>query len=327
MTEMTKTKRLDELKSRFNAGARFTVSKMMREFGITRRTANRDLQDLQELGVALEFEDLPDGHRQWYADIKSRKVLVSYSIRDVMSLFLGRRMFDFLENTSLEDSLNRVYRRVETQLSRPKDLANANKLYQKVYLVHEGPKKLPETAGDVLDEVLSGLLYEQRVKVHYVNHKGEDRRFTVCPYTLVAYKRGLYLLGKVEEWDGKVLVYSLERIKGAEWLKGDHFEYPVDFDPEKYFETALFIAPAKPVSVKLVFTEGTKPFIRFRKFHDTQKLKNLKDGKVQMTLKVPVNFETVNWILSFGANVEVVSPPELRELVLQELDKALRQYR
>lgn len=233
MPELTKTKRLDELKSRFNAGARFTVSKMMREFGITRRTANRDLQDFQELGVALEFEDLPDGHRQWFADIKSRKVLVSYSICDVMSLFLGRRMFDFLENTSLEDSLNRVYRRVEPQLSRPKDLANANKLYQKVYLVHEGPKKLPETAGDILDEVLPGLLYEQRVKVHYVNHKGEDRRFTICPYTLVAYKRGLYLLGKVEEWNGKVLVYSLERIKGAEWLKGEHFEYPEGSnDPE-----------------------------------------------------------------------------------------------
>jgi hypothetical protein len=58
--DLTKTKRLEELKSRFNAGARFTVSKMMREFGITRRTANRDLQELQELGVALEFEDLPE---------------------------------------------------------------------------------------------------------------------------------------------------------------------------------------------------------------------------------------------------------------------------
>lgn len=36
MPDLTKTKRLDELKSRFT---RFTVSKMMQEFGITRRTA------------------------------------------------------------------------------------------------------------------------------------------------------------------------------------------------------------------------------------------------------------------------------------------------
>jgi predicted DNA-binding transcriptional regulator YafY len=46
-----------------------------------------------------------------------------------------------------------------------------------------------------------------------------------------------------------------------------------------------------------------------------------------MTLEVPVNFETVNWILSFGSNVAVVNPPELREKVKAELLSALDQYR
>ena len=326
MPDLTKAKRLDELKSRFNSGARFTVTKMMQQFGITRRTANRDLLDLQDLGVALVNEELPSGEKQWLADIQSRKIVVSYSIRDVIALFLGRRMFDFLENTSLEDAIQRVYKRVETQLSKPKDLANAKKLYQKVYLIHEGPKKLPKQTGEVLDDVLSGLLYEHRVKIQYVNHKGENRSFTICPYSLVAYKRGLYLIGEVEEWDHKVLVYSLERIKSAQWLKGDHFDYPVDFDPEKYFESALFITPDVPVPVTLVFTAGTTPFIRFRQYHHSQKLKILKDGRLQMTLKVPVNFETVNWILSFGSNVEVVSPQELCEMLRMELQKALQQY-
>jgi predicted DNA-binding transcriptional regulator YafY len=108
MPDLTKAKRLDELKSRFQEGARFTVGKMVREFGITRRTANRDLLDLQDLGLDLGHEDLPDGQRQWFAGAGSRNVKVTYSIRDVMSLFLGRRMFDFLENTILEESLNRV---------------------------------------------------------------------------------------------------------------------------------------------------------------------------------------------------------------------------
>jgi predicted DNA-binding transcriptional regulator YafY len=46
-----------------------------------------------------------------------------------------------------------------------------------------------------------------------------------------------------------------------------------------------------------------------------------------MTLEVPVNFETVSWILSFGSNVAVVAPPELREKVEAELISALDQYR
>jgi proteasome accessory factor B len=300
---------------------------MVREFGIARRTANRDLLDLQDMGLDLMYEDLSDGQRQWYASYKSRQILVRYSIGDVMSLFLGRRMFDFLENTSLKDGLERIYTHVETQLTKQKDLDNAKKLSQKVYLVHEGPKKLPKKTSEILDEVLSGLLYEHKVKIRYVNHRGEETRFTICPYTLVAYKRGLYLLGAVEDWRGNMFTYSLERIKSAKWLKGEHFDYPAEYDPEKFFDKALFIAPADPVKVELVFTKGTKPFIRIRKYHRSQRFKDLPDGSVKMTLKVPANFETVNWILSFGSNVEVISPPELRDMVREELDRALGQYR
>ncbi|MCP4602391.1 MAG: WYL domain-containing protein [Proteobacteria bacterium] len=326
MPDMTKSRRLDELKSRFMVGARFTIGKMEREFGVTRRTANRDLLDLQEMGLDLRYEELSEGQRQWYLGFASRNVHVTYSIRDVMSLFLGRRMFDFLENTSLEDSMGRVYSRIETQLSRQKDLDNAEKLGQKIYLIHEGPKKLPKKTSEILDEVLSGLLHEHKVKIRYVNSAGVENAFIIHPFTLVAYKRGLYMLARIDGADVK-RTFAIERIKSAKWLKGEHFEYPKNYDPEKFFDKALFIAPANPVPVEIVFTKGTKPFIKFRKFHKSQKLKDLADGRVKMTLKVPVNFETVNWILSFGSNAKVISPPELRDMVRRELEKALKNYR
>jgi predicted DNA-binding transcriptional regulator YafY len=160
-----------------------------------------------------------------------------------------------------------------------------------------------------------------------VNHKGKESRFVISPYTLVAYKRGLYVLGAVEEWGGKLLTYGLERITEAEWRQGDGFDYPDDFDPEAFFEKALFIAPGDPRPVELVFTKTIRPFIMPRRFHETQSLSALPDGTLRMTLTVPIDFETVNWILSFGANVAVVSPPELRDKVKAELARALYQYR
>jgi hypothetical protein len=92
----------------------------------------------------------------------------------------------------------------------------------------------------------------------------------------------------------------VERIKSAKWLKGERFEYPKDYNPEDFFDNALHIAPGEPVSIELIFTRGTKPFIQIRKYHKSQKLKALPDGRLQMTLKAPVNFDTLNWILSFG---------------------------
>jgi len=130
----------------------------------------------------------------------------------------------------------------------------------------------------------------------------------------------------VDEKGGRITIYSLERIKSARWLRGDKFDYPAHHDPQKHFETALFIATGDPVTVELRFTPGTRPFIRIRKFHRTQRLKELEDGRIHMTLKLPINFEIINWILSFGANVEVVSPPELRDAVREERSRALGVY-
>ena len=45
-----------------------------------------------------------------------------------------------------------------------------------------------------------------------------------------------------------------------------------------------------------------------------------------MTLTAPVNFETVNWVMSFGSHVEVVKPERLRNLVIEELRRALAKY-
>ena len=326
MLAMTKSRKIDQLKTRFKEGSRLTIERICLDFGVTRRTANRYLEELKDMDLELRYETLSNGQRQWYAALRSRKIYVSYSIRDVLALFLGRSMFDFLANTSLEDGIGRVYSRIETQLSREKDLANAKKLSQKVCLIHEGPKKLPKKASEILDECLSGLLHEKKIRIWYVNHRGVESKFTLHPYTLVAYKRGLYIVGLVEE-NGRVTTYSLERIKSAHYLKEASFDYPADHDPEKIFKEALFIVPGKPVPVEIVFTKSTRPFIRIRKFHQTQRLKDLPDGRIRMTLKVPINFETVNWVLSFGANAEVVSPPELKAMVKGELEKAIAIYR
>jgi predicted DNA-binding transcriptional regulator YafY len=327
MEGQTKTRRVDVIKGRFLEGGRFTVQKIAEEFGVGRRTAKRDLLDLVDMGVPLVYEKLGDAQKQWYVPLDSRKVKVTYNIREVMSLFLGRRMFDFLENTSLEEGFNKVYDRIESQLALQEDRARAEAFQKKLYLVHEGPKKLGKRASANLDEVLTGLLRDHKVKVHYMNHRGEKSQFTLKPYTLVAYRRGLYVVGAVEEYDDQVLTYSLERITKADWLKGASFTYPETFDPEKYFDKALFIISGKPVTVKLRFGKGSAPFIKPRQYHRTAKKKLLSDGRIAMTLKVPINFETVNWVLSFGSNVEVVAPEELRDLVQEELKGALKLYR
>jgi predicted DNA-binding transcriptional regulator YafY len=326
MPEITKAQRLMELKARFEEGAAFTIDKIVSEYGVTRRTANRDLNDLASFHVELVAQVGPDGRKLWQAASRSRKFSVSYSLTELMALFLGRRFFDFLAGTLLEENFDRVLSRVESQLGRAKDREKARKLGQKLYLVHEGPKKLPRRGREILDDCLDGLLKEEKLAVHYKSSAGRESDYTLCPYTLVAFKRGLYLIAAVDEWEGRIGRFALERIQKAKWKSGEGFEYPAKFDPGKFLDSALFLETGTPEQVEILFTPGTRPFVEFRKYHRTQRLEVLADGRVRLTMKVPIGDETKYWVLSFGSNAEVVKPVELREMVAQELRKAAGVY-
>jgi proteasome accessory factor B len=326
MDEANKAQRLIDLKSRFEEGACFTIERMMEEYGITRRTANRDLLDLGTLGVELVGEKGEDGCKLWRAARRSQRFSVTYTLTELMALFLGRRFFDFLSDTILEEKFDRVLDRVESQLAKSEHRDQAKKLKRKLYLVHEGPKKLKSRSREILDDCLTGLLKEQKLKVKYVSANGTEYDLTLRPYTLVAFKRGLYLLAAVEEWNGMIARLALERVKSADWLKGEAFDYPEAFDPEKFLSSALFLETGKPEPIEILFTPSTRPFIEFRRYHRTQKLEMRKDGRLRLAMKVPIGFEVTYWILSFGANAEVVSPPELRERVAEELRAAAKQY-
>lgn len=113
-------------------------------------------------------------------------------------------------------------------------------------------------------------------------------------------------------------------------MRGTSFSLPKDFDPEKHFENAFFMQTGEPRKVELIFSKTTEPFINIRRFHHSQKRTRMRDGRIRLTMNVPAgewDFEIVNFILSFHDNVEVVSPPELREAVKKKLQNALKQYR
>ncbi|MDD5306027.1 MAG: WYL domain-containing transcriptional regulator [Deltaproteobacteria bacterium] len=326
MDDRTKARKLTDLKARFEDGGRFTIGRIIEDYGVTRRTANRYINELEEMGLDFVSEMRDDGQKVWQATVRGQKLRVTYTLHDVMALFLGRTFFDFLAGTTLEERFDRVLSSVESQLSRREDQKQARKFCKKLFLVHEGPKKLPAKKRELLDWCLTGLLKEQKIRVDYVAASGSRSSLVLHPYTLVAFKRGLYLIAAVEEWGGQIYRFALERMADVEWMSGEKFEYPESYTPEKFLKSALYIQTGKPEPVEIEFTAGTRPFVEYRKYHHTQKLEVRKNGRVRLTMKVPVNDETLYWVVSFGANARVVGPKSLKEMVAAELRKAAGQY-
>ena len=60
------------------------------------------------------------------------------------------------------------------------------------------------------------------------------------------------------------------------------------------------------------------PYIRERLWHPTQKLRDLPDGRLELTLQVADTQEVRRWILGWGAQAEVLHPIAMREALRQE---------
>ena len=73
--------------------------------------------------------------------------------------------------------------------------------------------------------------------------------------------------------------------------------------------------------MELLFNKETAAWVRDRIWHPSQRLTQLKDGKLRMTLAIADSRELVGWVLSFGSGVQVIKPETLRRAVKEETEQ------
>ena len=77
--------------------------------------------------------------------------------------------------------------------------------------------------------------------------------------------------------------------------------------------------------IKLVFTGKRAPYIITKPIHETQQHILLQDGSLQVTLQLSINNELKQLILSFGADVKVITPESLKAFIKEQSEMVLRQ--
>jgi proteasome accessory factor B len=65
-------------------------------------------------------------------------------------------------------------------------------------------------------------------------------------------------------------------------------------------------------------------YIRDRLWHPSQKLRELPDGRLELSLRVADTLEVRRWILGYGGEAEVAEPDGLREALRREAESLAR---
>ncbi len=156
------------------------------------------------------------------------------------------------------------------------------------------------------------------VSFHYYNGKGERTRRQVEPHKLV-FKTSDWYLYAYCTMRKEFRFFKLTRIRNLE-LQDVKF---MRATPEHIFERSDAFE-MKTVQVTLLF-DACMSYQVYEKFDD--EVSECEDGRLLVTTLLPDNELLYSYILSCQNRVEVLSPPYVRDIVMERIRKMLEIYK
>lgn len=302
-----------------------TIHELAGQVGVTTRTIRRDLQALQEAGFALFDEGGEHDTKRWKLDAQPfRTVQAGLAIQDVAALYLSRSIVEALSAWPLAGELRTALAKIEGALN-PRMREFLSALPQVI-----STKAAPKAGGATRDLVdvtrrLFDAVRERRVcDMRYFSAASRKAKtYEMHPYRITLAQGGVYLIAWVTQYDEfrTFAVERIERLSVQETTFRRTRELPADV-----FESSLGVFSAEPERIDIEFAARVAPYVRGRIWHESQRIEELPDGRLRMTLHVSHDWALRSWLLGFGADARALGPQSLVDALRTELTRAAAQY-
>ena len=173
--------------------------------------------------------------------------------------------------------------------------------------------------------LFNAIINERVLKIEYKDFRSANSYMIIFhPYFLKQFNNRWFIFGYNVENSLPYWNLALDRIIS---INETNIKYKIsDINWEEYFYDLVGVT--KPVDavlqeITLFFYNEVAPYIITKPIHPTQKHKILENG-IEVRIKVFPNFELERLILSFGNQVKVISPEDLKVRVYNKcISKAL----
>jgi predicted DNA-binding transcriptional regulator YafY len=305
-------------RARYGIGAESLAS----ELEITRRTVYRDLDALMFAGFPITSEKR-DG-RVFYRVVEGFKLGdTPFTPDELLALGFSEDLLRSLEGTVFHDSIQSALAKIRASLG--PELASFLARLRESFRVLPGPHKNYADLADVIRTLNQAVLARRTVRMKYTTARtGETAAREFDPYRVWYRSGGLYAIGH-DHKSGELRTLAIDRIKAPE-LTAQRFTVPEDFDFEARAASAFGVVIEPPEHVRIRFAPRRALYVREHDWHPSQKIAQLAGGEIELTMEVGPGDELASWVLSFGADAELLEPAALRAQVARELARAGKQY-
>jgi len=305
------------LEARYGA----TVDELVEECQVTRRTIYRDLQAIVDSGYPLVSERQEDGFVLYrFVSGFSKIPPITFSLEELMTLYLCRGQLAFLQGTPFQDDLEAIFSRIRSNMP-PRSVAHLERIAEASAPRFLGFKDYSHQ-HQLLQDLRQALLLQQQCLIHYRPAKRRRAQYLIDPYTLLFFKNGLYIGGYAHKRKA-LRLFAVERIEKVE-LQTERFEVPEDYRVEMLTGTAFgLIDEGESQQLELFFDREIAHLIRERIWHPEQQIEEQPDGSLILRFSASGDKEILAWLYSFIPYVQVVGPESFKEKFLSGLQEAL----
>jgi predicted DNA-binding transcriptional regulator YafY len=293
-----------------------------RDLEVCRKTIVRDLAFMRDqLDLPVEFDARLQAYR--YTHPVNAFPTVQVTEGELMALLVAQRALEQYRGTPFHRQLEIAFGKLTDGLRDKISFSPADEL-RAVSFRNIG---LGRTDLTVFNTLSAAVLKLQVVEFAY-KKSGQTRaaRRRVRPYHL-AHRENLWYLIALDEERGALRTFALPRIAEVR-VTGDTFARPEDFSAEKFFASALGVLGGEgDYRVVIRFTAAAADRVREREWHESQAMRDLPDGKLELTLRLGALAEVGRWILGWGESAEVMAPPELRTQLRETTHSLAALYR
>ena len=277
-----------------------TANELADKFEVSIRTIYRDIDSISSVGVPIFTTQGKGG-----------------GIKIDNEFILNKSLFDTNEKEQIIAALqglektNEAYKsELITKLSALFKIKNSN--WIEIDFTSWGSNN---TYQDLFNTLKIAIINKNIISFSYNSSKAEKINRKVKPIRLLFKEQDWYLYAFCL-LRNDFRYFKLSRIKDLEVLAinyEDNFENIVLKREIKYENT---------VNIKLKFYKS----VAFRVYDEFKAIVEDKKGNLYVEMKIPNNYKLYNYIFSFGANVEILEPKEIRNQLKNMINKIAKKY-
>ena len=153
------------------------------------------------------------------------------------------------------------------------------------------------------------------------------QHYVIHPYYLKQYNNRWFILAQTSDYN-TLSIFALDRIQS---IKNASIPYlhNVNYNFGQYFKDIVGVSRPRGASIeeiRLQIDSKLLPYIKTKPIHYSQTILEEDDRGAIIQISVIPNFELEQVLLSFGESLKILSPPSLKEKMLERIKKTLNNY-